>query len=555
MKMIMRFISYIIFLCLLFSGCKGSMVIDFSNQLNYSYSSESFGYNDIKKLYSSDTVNAKKPFFKSESLQDAEVIIKSHLKKIILEQNMEGQLICYQLINPSFILKSGGIITDTEFISKELIKPVFVQIDNYGKIGLITLDSSITVMTTGIIKDIISRMQFVKPVKKSKNWQTVEENTNGTYTANYNIAVSSSTGNIYNKEIVKYLKYKSKRKNQNIDTNNNTSIETDGGGTVKTISTSEAQVVLNNPDTISASGTKVSVLLTSKTKLNNSTKEDLLNIKKSTRYSNQTTLSAPVSLEKITKMVHTGTLGLDNWQQLFQRLSTPNDLTKGEEVSLVEKFRAIFYLYPDTCKKAVSLIEKEPYDTVISRVLRRALSMTKTFEATDAMADIITNNKNNEKVLEEFLPALATTSFPTSKAADLIKSLAFGTDETQDYFITSTAQLTLGGMANKFMRSDSLRAKKLTAYLIEKLKFEKDTIQHLLVLGNTGSPKVFPFIKSLVEHSQTSDQVKIEAVSALSLIKDEQVSLYLEKLLQNKNVAIREKTKEVLEFRNSKFKY
>jgi len=529
------------------------MVIAYSNQLNYTYSSESFGYNDIKKLYSSDTANAKKPFFNSKSLQDAEVLIKSDLTKTILEQNTEGKLVCYQLINPSFILKSGGIITDTEFISKELIKPVFVQIDNYGKIGVITLDSTMTEMATGIFKDIIGRMQFVKPMKKSKRWQTVEENTNGTYMANYHIAVSNSTGNTYNKEIVKYLKYKSKRKHQNIGTDNNTSIETDGSGTVKTIYTSEAQVVLYNTDTISVSGTKVSVLLTSKTKIKNSTKTHLINIKKSTRYSNQTTLSAPVSLEKITKMVYAGTLGSDKWLQLFQRLSSPEGLTKAEEEDLVEKFRAIFYLHSDTCDKAVSILKKEPHDTVISRVLRGALLMTETMEATDAIADIITNNKNNEKVLEELLPALATTSFPTSKAVKTIKYLAFDTIESQGNFITSTAQLTLGGMANKFMRSDSLQAEKLTLYLLEKLKFEKDTIQHLLVLGNTGSPMVFPFIKSLVEHSQTSNQVKIEAISALSLIKDEQVSVYLKKMLRNNNVAIREMAKEVLEFRNSKF--
>ncbi len=257
----MGFFSYIFLLCLLFNGCKGSMVIDSSSQLNYTYSAESFGYNDIKKLYSSDTVNAKNSFFKSESLQDAEVIIKSHLTKTILEQNTEGKLVCYQLINPLFILKSAGIITDTEFISKELIKPVFVKIDNYGKIGLITLDSSMTNMATGIFKDIIGRMQFVKPVKKSKSWQTVEENINGTYTANYQIKESNSKSQKYSKELIKYIQYKSKRKNQNIGTDNNTSIETNDDGTVKTIYTSESQIVLYNTDTISASGTKISVLL------------------------------------------------------------------------------------------------------------------------------------------------------------------------------------------------------------------------------------------------------------------------------------------------------
>ena len=548
MKKIIIFFSYISLLGLLFNGCKGSMVIDSLNQFNYTYSAGSFGYNDIKKLYSADTVEAKKPFFKSKSLQDAEVLMKSYVTKTILEENAKGKLVCYQLSNPSFILKSGGIISDTEFISQELIKPVFVQMDNYGKIGLISLDSSMTDMATGIFKDILGRMQFVKPVKKSQNWQTVEENINGTYKANYQITESNSKSHIYSKELIKYIRYKSKRKNQNIATDNDTSIEIGGDGAIKTINTSEAQIVLYNTDTISVSGTKVSVLLTSKTKIKNSTKEHLLNIKKSTKYSNQTTLSAPVSLEKITKMVHAGTLGSDSWQQLLKRLSTSNGLTNEETDILVEKFRALFYLYPNTCNKAVALLVKEPHDTAMSRIIRDALSITETFEATDAIADIISNSKNYEKLLKELLPELTTTDFPTKKAVDVVKSIVFNTGQQQDDFIKSTAQLTLGGMAYRLKKIDSIQANNLTKFIIEEMRFEKDTIQQLLVFGNTGSLAVYPFVKSLIENTKPSEQVKVEAVSALRLINSVKVSKYLEKLLQNENIAIQEMAKEVLNF-------
>ncbi len=549
----MTFLSYIFPLCLLFNGCKGSMITDSLDQYTYTYSAESIGYNDIKKLYSSDTLNVKQPFFKSESLQEAEVVLKSQLTKTILEQNTEGKLVCYQLTNPSFLLKSGGIITDTEFISKDIAKPVFVHIDTNGKIGHISFDSSITNMAAGILKDIIGRMQFVTPVKKSKSWQTVEENTNGAYTANYHIAKSNSTGNTYNKEIVKYLKYKSKRKNQTIETDNTTTIETDTNDAIKKIYTSEAQIALYNRDTISASGTKVAVLLTSKTEIRNNLKEHLINLKKTANYNTKTTLSAPISIEKITKMVHSGTLGSDNWQQLIQKLYTSNKLTSDEEDSLTEKFRAIFYLYPDTCKKAVAVLEKEPHDTIISKVLRRAISMAETFEATDAIADIIINHKNNENVLEELLPELTTTAFPTKKAVEVVKSIAFDPEVSYDDFITSTAQLTLGGMAYRFRKKDTLQANKLTKFLMNKMRFEKDTVQRLLVLGNTGSLTVYPFAKSLIENKISSEQIKVEAISALKLIKNNQVAYYLRKLRQNENVAIKEMAKEVLDFQNTNF--
>ncbi|MBJ2176326.1 hypothetical protein JBL43_18890 [Aureibaculum sp. A20] len=528
-------------------------MINSSNQFNYIYNSENFGFNDINRLYSSDTVNAEKSFFESETLQDAEVTVRSNLTQTILKQDTEGKLVCYQLINPSFILKSGGLITDTKFISKELVKPVYVEMNNHGKIGLISTDSSMTEMAIGILKDIISRTQFVLPVEKAKSWRTTEENTNGTYTANYRILESNLKGRVYEKEIDKYLKYKSKRKNQNIYTDNKTTIETDDDdGIIKSINTSEAQVVLNNADTISASGTKLSIVLLSVVKVKKRAINEFLKNKTSSRYKNKTTISAPISSEKITKMVYAGILGSDNWQQLLQRLSAKS-LTKKEEDVLIEKLSAMYYLEPETCKKAVFFLKNESFNATISKVLLKALSITETEGATNAMAQIIEINNTNEEVLEELLPALATTSKPTSEATDIIKSLAFEKKVTQNNFIKSTAQLTLGGMAKQFLKMDSLKAKTLTRYLIEEMKFEKDTIQHLLVLGNTGSTLILPFIKSLVESSQTSEKVKIEAVSALSLINYKQVSIYLKKMLKHKNVAIQNKAAEVIAFQKSSF--
>ena len=93
MKRIIELYSYILLLCLLTNGCKGSKVSVSSNQYNYTYSAESFGYNDITKLYSSDTANAKKPFFKSASLQKVELNVKSDISITLLEQSIQLSII------------------------------------------------------------------------------------------------------------------------------------------------------------------------------------------------------------------------------------------------------------------------------------------------------------------------------------------------------------------------------------------------------------------------------------------------------------------------------
>jgi len=549
-KMFPIYVSGILLLNLFFYGCKGSKAIAMSKQFNYAYNAENFGYSDIKKLYSTDTVNAKKSFFNSNSLQLVELTIKSDIEKIILKQNTEGMLVCYQLLNPSLIIKSGRNTIDSNMIIKELTMPIFVQMDAFGKVGGIKINSSTSEITSGIIKDIISRMQFVVSTEKAKSWQTIEENTTGTYNANYRKTKSNNLGNKYNKEIITYIKYKSKRENQKIKTENKTIIETTTYGVVRTINTSEAQIVLYNNDTLSVLGSKTSVLLTSDSFVQNEIRDSLLNIEKSIRYDNETTLSKPISEEKIIKMSYAGTLDSDTWQQLIQQLSTANNLTKEDESSLLLKFRAIFYIHPDNCTKAVSILNNEPYDTLTFRMLSNALSMTETVNATDALAAIIASNKNDKKILRELMPVLATTDFPTLKAVDIIKSLAFDADASQSYFIRSTAQLTLGGMANKFRLSDSIQSDRLTRFLIEKMKFEKDTIQQLLVLGNTGSLLVYPYVKSLIEDNDVSKQVKLEAVAALGLIKNEEVSVYINKLLLNNDIEIKNKATEVLDFRN-----
>ena len=540
----------ILLLNLFFYGCKGSKASAMSKQFNYAYNAENFGYSDIKKLYSSDTVNAKKSFFNSKSLQLVELTIKSDIEKIILKQNTEGMLVCYQLLNPSLVIKNGRNTIDSNMIISELIKPIFVQMDAFGKVGVIKMDSSISEITSGIVKEMISRMQFVVSKEKVESWQTTEENTTGIYNANYRTIESNNLRNKYNKEIIAYIKYKSKRENQKVKTENKTIIETTTYGIVGTINTSEAQIVLYNNDTLSVLGSKVSVFLTSDSVVKNEIRDSLLNIEKSVRYDNETTLSKPISDEKIIKMSYTGTLDSDTWEQLIQQLSTVNNLTKEDESSLLLKFRAIFYIHPDNCSKAVSILNNEPYGTLTFRVLSNALSMTETVNATDALAAVIDNNKNNKIILGKLMPVLATTNFPTFKAVDIIKSLAFDIDESQDQFIRSTAQLTLGGMANKFRQLDSLQSNRLTHFLIKKMKFEKDTIQYLLVLGNTGSLLVFPIVKSLIEGNKVSKQVKLEAVAALGLINNEKVSVYINKLLLNNDIEIKNKATEVLDFRN-----
>ncbi len=149
---------------------------------------------------------------------------------------------------------------------------------------------------------------------------------------------------------------------------------------------------------------------------------------------------------------------------------------------------------------------------------------------------------------------LTTAKHPTDKAIEVIKSIAFTYEEPQNYFTASTAQLALGGMANQLRKIDTLKSNILTNYLMEKIRQETDTIQQLLVFGNTGSYLVFPRIKLLINNNLVSKDIKIEAITALSLINNKNVSNYLKKLLNNQDEYIKNKAQKVLNFQDNYFK-
>jgi len=547
-----RTLSFILLLCLCIHGCKGSKAALVPKQYFYKYNAENFGYSDIKKMYSSDSVNAKKSFFNSKSLQYLEMTLQTNIKKTILKTTLDSIVICYQLQNPILNLKREGTSINLDVITKDLIKPVFITTNASGKIGVIKFNSEISDLAMGLYKDIISRMQFVKPQKKIKDWQTTEENTFGTYIAEYHSIDSDNFK--YKKHIKDYLTYKSKNENQKIEIDNNTTIETDAFGSIKDINTSEALIVLHNKDTLSVLGSKVSVLMSSEGFVNNDTIISLSKSENSSNYSQTTTLSEALSEDKIRKMAYKGTLDSDTWETLIQNLSRTKNLSEETKEELILKFRALFYLHPEYCTQAVSLLKSELITSEIYMVFSKALSITETPNAIDALAMIIEKNRDNEELLGRLIPVLTTTKHPTDKAIEVIKSIAFSAKVPQNYFTASTAQLALGGMANKLRQIDTLKSNKLTHYILENITSEKDTIQQLLILGNTGSYLVFPRIKLLINNALVSRDVKTEAIAALSLINNKNVSNYLKKLLNNEDEYIKNKAQKVLDFRDNYFK-
>ena len=538
--------------CLINSNCStAGRSLRRVNQYTYSFRAESVGYSDIKSLYTVDSGKTGPSFFRRETIRVLNMNVLCDIKMTKLEQDAKELLLSYEILNPAVSIENDGMPLNAVALAQELTHPVFVELTAQGQIRTVRIDTAVTDMAANLLKEILSRMQFVTRDKDSTTWQTTEQNTTGTFTARYRLLQTNRDSAVYEKIIQEYTKLKSPQKKQRVEIDSRANISTDQSGLVHRISISEAQVVLFNKDTISAVGSKVSASLKSANKAAKTDVTALENLKRSSHYSIESELSTPLSKDQIYRQAYRGTLGNDNWETLILKLNKRETIDKEREDSLVLKFRALAYLFPEDCRRLGTLLRNESYGTRSFRVLSRALSITETSFATDEIAGIIKERKKEEKVLIELLPVLATTGSPTVASAGILKELAF--DPGNAPVVITTAQLALGGMANNFRKTDPKQSEELTQFLIQKMEPETDTVQKILVLGNTGSYSVFPFFKSFIENPGVSWAVRVEAVSSLRLIDIPEVGILLNQLLGHKDSSMVNVAREVMAFRKENF--
>jgi hypothetical protein len=79
----------------------------------------------------------------------------------------------------------------------------------------------------------------------------------------------------------------------------------------------------------------------------------------------------------------------------------------------------------------------------------------------------------------------------------------------------------------------------------------QDTIQKVLVLGNTGSPSVLPLLEFYIIDSSSSKEIRVCGISALRLIDSEEVSLLIKGIKHNNDKLLLNTINEVIEFRNN----
>jgi len=521
--------------------------VDAGEQFVYSYTGEGIGYSDIQMLYNTDSSAKAQPFFLRPSLQTTKVTVQCKIKKTIIAFAGDSMLVCFEIIQPDVQIESGAFPVDAGMIMKEMAMPVFAEMSVTGNILSVRTDTAVSQATTGIVKNILSNTQAVLLPGEKQNWQVTEENMVGLFEANYEVVHKSADSIEYLKTNSGYGRMKKEKKGQNFFPDSKATVITDTHGMVRRISISESLVTMFGSDTIVASGSSTEYKLLSTTTISHGALRALEKLRQSGSYLKAVALSDPIPDEEINRMAYKNTLADDNFETLMAKLRLTSTQDDQYESELVKKLRALAWLSEPDCSKMATLLRNAASGSDTFRVMSHAMAAVETPFCIDKLATVIAARKDDESVMRELLPVLATSTTPTGRAADIIKEIAFS--KSGNAFTTSTAQLALGGIVKNLRATDGRKADELTDVIIENMKNSADTIQQLLVYGNTGSYRLLPVITFYVRNPAVSAEVRKTAVFALRLIDHSEVTSLLENLALNKDTVLSKAATETISFR------
>lgn len=517
----------------------------------YSYENELIAFSDIQKLYSNDTSAERRSFFGNENLQELKMQLTANVKQTILQANEYGCVASFETHLVNIEMKSKQNLIDISAIKKEIQKPVIVTYTADGHMTTIRTDSSISFSSERFVKDILGHFQFVRNTMDKPNWITTEENINGTYEARYKLLNGNDASRDYEKIRTGYLHLISAGKGQQIRVESIGKISTDSCGTLKTIEVSETECTVLKNDTISAGGSRYSIILVSHQTASSVSLNSLSGLEMSPLYSRPSSLHAVHSAQQIRELAYSHTLNTDSFESLVKKLAFRLDSASLD--NLILQFRALAYLQPGECAKMGELLTNSKRGTQTYKVLLTALAQTETYSSIDVLAAVLNKRRTEKQVVMDFLPVFALTKSPTKKAVEIIYEMAF--ENTGNHEPYSSAQLALGGLAYNLRKTDALECARLTEALFISKELGKDTVHKILCLANTGAESNFPFLKNLATDITLSATIRSHAVYSVKLIESDSIHPFLLQMQNDRDSIVSKSAIDAIKFRREYLGY
>lgn len=518
-------------------------------QYTYSYENEIISYSDVQKLYSNDTSAERKLFWGNNNLQSFQIHISAIVKQTFFQSDANGYSAVFDIFATKITTDGDINLVDTSTLVKGFKQPIFVEYNGNGKIKFVRIDTSISFLCERFVKDLISHFQFIKNQNEHTEWFTNEDNVNGECKVKYNLLEMKDGFFSYNRKRLAYTKLPLAEKSQKIEIESIGNLTVDSNYIINNGKVSEVEYSIFGSDTISASGSKYSINLISHNTVGDSLRNHLVMLSQGRAFSKKSTLSAAHTKEEIRRLAYANTLNDETFISLKEKLKTTLDSASENKLTL--QFRALGYLFPNECYAMGNLLEEKIFGSQSYRVLVTSLSQVGNAAAINALSQVLHKRKKEDKLVIDLLPIFAIYKTPTAESVSIIQEFAFDTSATS--FIRSMAQLSLGGISYNLRKISLDESEIIVRTLYESLYLGTDSLQKILCLGNTGSPNVFSFLKSISTDTLVSSKIRGYSVYSMKLIESDSVTIFLSQFQNYPDSIISKSAKDAIMFRNQHF--
>lgn len=517
----------------------------------YKFENTSISYSDINYIKQRDSSLEINYFFSIPDLLYSGFTCEATLETLKGNFKTDSGFVLYKMSNISIQpYGNNTMFHNLHELEQELGFPFSAHYDGYGKLISWYHSKSITEMTVRFISNFLNNMLFIKQKDNLPNWDTQEQNTTGNYTAHYSLKMNKPGYKNFTKTKSDFIYTARSEIDQKYNISSFTNFTFNDHGILDSSGLSETIITLNNNDTINASAVKMSVkLIHNKTSYtlsidkltdlekNGIAKQSLVNFK---------------SKDEINRSIYKVTLGSDNLDSLITILYNP--FTKEERKNILAKFRALFYLYPESCNEALTKAKFLAGKEEKISILIQALINCRTPYCTDALVDYLRENKNDKNLVFKTVPIMSLTETPTKNLLGFVTELLTDSSYSTTY-LSNTFKLAYCNIFKNLKKTDKLISQKMFPKLTAFVEEATDTLFKIRLMGNTADSFYYDSLINYSLDSSFSEMVRVAAIEELIQFDSTysaRIEKYLSSFLYDKNENIIKTAEKIIQERRTK---
>lgn len=444
-----------------------------------------------------------------------ETRVSGKLSRVVLGLEDGHVRVLYQVHETNVAFRSAGreLSAETLSIREALAKGVVARVTPEGLVESVRIAAEPGALAHGVIRALLGVLQFSLPPQPAAQWEVVEEDPTGAYTAHYEVLGferETLGGDLtVRKTKREYLPRRSPGPSAALGAVEVTPRILPAGSLEARLDRAGARLLsLHGSETaaVEVGGKRIATTRTTvHLRIENVEPLSPPDLALLERLAGETAAFPTVPLrwqepatqrEAAMQRKVLGESTLDDLLAAIRRADAEGVEPPGP-VGLFLELKALVYLRPATAARLACVVERAPLGSVTMSVISSALGYVGHEEAQAALAAVIRRRADDAEVVAYLLPLLGSAPLPSREAEQTLRDLAFRSP-LED--VGTTARLALGAMARKLSARAPERAEEIVSALIESAgdhPGDEAVRRLLLALGNAGSPRLLPMAQRM----------------------------------------------------------